>query len=410
MSQKYFDIPFKTHSSLSDFSCADGEIEGAHSSFVSDDASLLTAEPPMPDISFAIMRDILPGWHLLPDSFPIKTVVAKDPTMEYWNSMASQILSQFMSETSNQNLFISPFLVMAAWSTPAGSLHSPSSPSLIIPNSDVPLVATDADISAAELEFKVTAAIGSLRFKMKAHESLRDFVGKISSLEILVSEPLHKYDTYHAFIPSKRVMSDSWGEFLDTSTGLVSQHKICNVTLPLAWRANLESRLPHLENFPDSIRLLNEIKFHRYASIPMGEIDRAESWCAPDKIGGRIFGVNGESQKYSNILSPASSAIKSEPLIIEGRDENIDIVTRPLKLTTATEFKKISRVHLRGNYSPDTLEITVYAGYDMLRWWPVAKRKGGTMVILPHSSFRFYKVSIRGFLARGENLQGLSVS
>ena len=45
----------------------------------------------------------------------------------------------------------------------------------------------------------------------------------------------------------------------------------------------------------------------------------------------------------------------------------------------------------------------------MLKWWCISRREGGTMVVLPRSVFRFYKVGITGMLQQGETLEGLAV-
>lgn len=93
-----------------------------------------------------------------------------------------------------------------------------------------------------------------------------------------------------------------------------------------------------------------------------------------------------------------------------GTGEEMRLVTRPIKLSGAGELKKVRRIALRGNYDPSKLTVIIHASRDMMQWWPVAKRKGGTVLFLPHSSFRFYKIEISGQLAETQNLQGLSFS
>lgn len=407
MGSKFFDIPFLTASSAGDFSCKDGEIEGKfgnNNTEYHDWAS----QVPTPDVDFALVRDILKGWHAIYDSFPIKKVAASEPTMEYWNGMAAQVLSQFESEATEQDLFVSPFQVMAAWKSIGGSYISPGGYTLLIPNSEVPLVATDSPLATDEMEMKVAAAVCSLRLRMRALELLRDFVGRISSLAIFVSEPLVSYDSYHAFIPSQKVTTENWCESLDTADGKIKRQRVFTLTLPLAWKANLDR---NREN--DDVKGGNRIdtRFYLYGEIPLSEVDRADEWCSLRNLDGIIYGKTGRGHKYEEIIMDTfSGEIKPSPLIIEGAGEAVSFCTRPLKLSGAGELKCIRRVSLRGSYTPGNLRIRVYGSRDMLRWWRISEKEGGTMAMLPRSPFRFYKVSVEGILLTGERLEGITLS
>ena len=403
MGSNFFDIPFRNHTVESDFSCRDGELESSSPSLhPSSPDPTMSLTPPL---EFALIRETLEGWHILPDSFPAKTIIASQPSMDYWNSMASQLLSQFQSEASNQSLFVAPFYAMAAWKLVDGSYLAPSLPVRLTPNSDVPLVATYDDISASEMEFKIAAALCSLRLKIQAPEILREWIGKILSLEIFVSEPVHKYDTYHAFLPFKRISTDSYCECMDLTTGKIEPQRICSVILPMAWKANLDGAGGR-KGFSD---VNAEMKFHRYASIPLSEVDRGGSWCRPEDIGGHLLGPDLTPVPYSGILSSGDYPSVAGVVIIEGHDEEVLISTRPLKLSGAGTLKRVSRVCLRGNYTPKNITVSVYGSRDMLAWWCIAERKGGTVVSVPRSPFRFFKVTVAGFLASGETLQGLTI-
>ena len=413
MSSKFFDIPFRSKSSDSDFICKDGEIESVSGAWlktgndqVNDD--LNPGTPPRPDISFALVRDTLKGWHINPDNYPSKTLAASDPSMEYWTNLGAQLLNLFQSEASSQNLFVAPFYVAAAWRTNIDTCLSPTVPVLMIPNSEVPLVTTDTDINKTELELRIAGAVCSLYMKMIAPEALRDWVGKITSLDIFVSEPLQSYNSFLSFIPQHRLNSDSLCRCLDMDTGLISARRICTETLPLAWKG-----VPYNSRAPYNSIKREGLRYYRLANIPLSEVDLMEKW---SPLSGSFFwdsdSYNGNSVSgwtYDEIANSAKIPEKSQLAVIEGKGDIIDITTRPLKLSGAALLKHFSFVRLRGNYDPAVLTISVYASRDMLDWWCVAKKKGGSVAGLPLTSFRFFKVRIQGLLNEGENLQGITI-
>ena len=394
-----FDVVFKTRSSLSEFACYDGEIESLSGgkNQLPDVWTDETLTPPPPDVDFAIVRDTLKGWHLIPDDFPSKTIPASSPSMEYWNSMAAQLLSHFVSEASNRGLLVAPFYAMAAWRGTDGRFLSCSKPARLTPNSKVPLVGSFGDISESELEFKIAAALGGLNLRMRAPELLRDFVGIIESLTVFVSQPLHSYDSYHALIPGKRCSTDSYCECLDKETGEISRQTVCTTVMPIGWSANLkEIRMESTHN---------GLTYYPIGAIPLGEVDLWEEW--------RDIPVSLDDEAKAGIqygkIGEAVGESKSKETVVEGRGDAIKVLTRPIKLSGAGMLKTIRRVYLRGKYTPSLITITVLGSRDMLKWWKISQRKGGTVVALPGSPMRFYKIQIEGYLAEGENLQGLTL-
>lgn len=398
MSKKYFDIPFLSHSSDSDFSCKDGEIEGWKDG---NNENGITGETPIiPEIEFAIVMDILHGWHIHPDTFPAKNLVASEPSMEYWNRLTAQLLAQFQYEASIQGLFVSPFYVLAAWKTYSGNYLSPTQPTLLIPNSEIPVVTTDGDITATEPEFKISATLGRLYYKLRTPEILRDWVGKIESLVIFVSSPLQKYETYSSLLPVKHVTTDNYCECLDLETGEIKRERICNQELSIAWKG-ISSNTPAGGTFND------KVKFYPVAELPLSNMAPTDeaSWKG---IGYEETGM-GDGIEYGVINDGNALPKKSEPLIIEGKNEEIRVLTRPLKLICAGELKSMRHLHLRGKFTSANLTMAVYGSRDMLKWWCISKRKGGTVVSLPRSPFRFYKLEISGLLEEGETLEGITL-
>lgn len=403
MDSKFFNIPFLTRTYASDFSCNDGELRSLSygnnkdtEGFVKDREIL----PPVPDIEFAISRDVLHGWHVNMDSYPVKTLVATDPSMEYWNKLSAQLLSQFQSEAFQQCLFVAPFFVMVAWKTSEGFYLTPSRPLLMVPNSVVPVVTTDGDILSKELEFKIAGALGRLNYKLASPEILRDWVGIIESLQIFVSEPLLKYSTFDSLLPLRRVTTDNYGSFLDLNTDEIVRYRICTEEFPLAWK--------RVSDYNDFWKNFTTRKFFPVAELPLSGMAPGDVPVWKDvKI--ETTGFDGEGSPYSEIIDSATQNSKAKEIIIQGTGEKIELVTRPLKLGNAGKLKRISQLYLRGNYTPGNIEISVYGSRDMIQWWCISRRKGGTMVRLPGSPFRFYRLKVRGLLEEGENLQGFSI-
>lgn len=388
MNGKFFDIEFRSCSDDSDFACKDGEIMNSR--------VLLQEDEIQPVVEFGLVRGVLKGWHVNPDQFSKKTIIATEPSMEYWNKMGAQLLAQFYNDADLQNLYVAPFYVTAVWKMVTGEYRSPIRPALMIPNSRVPIVATDSDISSKELEFKIAAAVCNLYFRMQAPEALRDWVGKIESLEIWISEPLHSVDTFSGFLPSRNVTTDNYCVALDPETWEAGKEIICTETLKTAWKANEK-----VKDILDGTE--GNLKYYRAGKVALEDVDLARDWRG---VSGYSDGQNGGFT--FNYFTEAEEK-KSLPIVIEGKGEAIDVMTRPLKLSGAGQLKRVSRVYLRGSFNPEGLTMKVYGSRDLLKWWCVGSRKGGTVVSLPAASFRFYKIGITGNLGPGETLQGLSV-
>lgn len=411
MDSNFFDIPFRSRSGETDFICRDGEIfrsegvriRGTESGILHRDDTLDMPDPP-PDVDFALVRTVLPGWHNSPAVYPSKTLVATDPSMEYWTSLAGQLLAQFQAEASFRNLFVSPFYVMAAWKTYGGRYLSASTPMLMIPNSEVPLVATDGDLRATDLSFKIAGAVCELYFRMRAPETLRDRVGTIRCLEILASGPLHDYGLLRALLPSRNISGTSYCRSLDLTTGLIDYHRICSEVQAMGWKATVRNE--YTADYSEYG--LEALKFYPFARYPLREVDLAGEWLKPEKIGEIVSGTT-DPLRYDEITRPGVAGMKSEPILVEGTGSEMEIETRPLKLTGAGVSKRITRVYLRGKFKPAALTLSVYASRDMRHWWKISERKGGAVALLPHSVFRFYKIGVKGYLEEGENLQGATM-
>ncbi|MCH5226020.1 MAG: hypothetical protein J1D77_08450 [Muribaculaceae bacterium] len=415
MGGNFYDIPFRQLTTDSDFSCKDGEIFSVEGllPFPQFQTPNPPSPPPPPDIDFGLVRGILPGWHALAGDFPAKRVAVSDVSIETLTPLAGQLLSRFKTEATARGLFVSPFYAMAVWKSLEGAYLSPTLPVMMVPNSLVPLVATDDNLSGDEVDLRIAGAVCNLFFRMRAPEVLRDFVGRIASLEVLVSRSLIRFDDFTSILPSKRATTDNFCRSLDLSTGEIADRKVCDVTLPLAWTATSSGlRISGADLSISPAQLDSSMVFYPFASVPLSEIDRASGWgeAGLRNIGDSRYEGWGPTLKYSELTSISGTNVAiARPITLEGQNMNFRLSTRPLKLSGGARLKRITHVRVRGNYTPENITTIVYASRDMLRWWPVAKREGGTMVSLPRSSFRFFRVELSGYLGAGETLEGLSL-
>lgn len=284
MSDKTYDIPFLAPSESNDFACRDGEIESADNMiFTESDLSsenggtnaipldfqkdFKTEIPPIPAIRFALLRETLPGWHLNPDQYPSLRMECSNPSLENWSKMASRALSAFYSQASEANLFVTPFLVLAAWKTRGGAYVSPSAPVLMIPNSEPIVASTEGSTSSESLDIHIPAAVCSLCHKIVLPEVLREWVGKIESLEILISDPLFHFDSSEALIPTEKLTTAAFTLSLDSLNGSASERKVCTDTLSTAWQSQTD------------INSLSQLyQFHTFASFPLSELKTIDTY------------------------------------------------------------------------------------------------------------------------------------
>lgn len=305
MEDKIYDIPFIARTEASDFACRDGEIESAENLIITDSApsssdgeeanaipfgfqkDFKTEFPPVPDIRFALLRETLPGWHLNPDQYPSVQMECANPSLDNWGKMALQALSAFYDQASTANLFVAPFLVLAVWKSPEGNYISPSSPVLMIPNSEPILASTVGNTDSEELDVRIPSALCSLYHKITLPETLRDWVGKIDCLEILISDPLFRFDSSQAMIPARRQTASAFSLSLDSLSGSASERKVCTDTLTTVWKP---------QTIIDSLARLYQ--FHTFASFPLGELKTLASY-----------------QKTKPLFDSIETALKTEAMV-----------------------------------------------------------------------------------------------
>lgn len=278
MDGKIYDIPFLSRSDDNDFCCKDGEIESCigglvtdnseneeNSSFLQYTKNFKPEIPPTPLVKFALTASALKGWNTHPDVFPAKACVCNDPSTDNWGKVATSLLTEFYKDALDQKLFISPFLIMAAWKLKDGNLVSPSVPILLIPNSSLPIVSATSTPDSTEMDLKISVVAGKLNWQISLAENLRSWVGKIKSLEIMVSKPLLPINSIPSMIYRRNVINDAFSLFLDTGSQVSAEKPMSEESYSHAWIPSFSAG-----NKGVSPEMLDE--FYSIASIPLSKL------------------------------------------------------------------------------------------------------------------------------------------
>lgn len=416
MATKSYDFPFLSRSYRSDFSCRDGEIALAEGCIPTDSDSLYTSdgadpdyispyegeEPPAPEVRFALSRTILPGWHVSTDNFPARTLNCPDPSIESWGKLAGDLLKQFTAEATGCSLFTSPFLIMAAWRLYDGRYVSPSSPVVLTPNSSAPVVAAAVSPGVVNQDLRIPAALCVPVWKISLPEQLRDWVGLILSLDILVSRQQQLYDPAAVPVYGTSVTTDSVCIALDPAIGKVTEQQVCTAMLPYAWKTVAAS--PSVaDSAISSLSAFYTISSLPLASLsPMGEYGNVEFNC------GNLATVYAGEPAVRN-LSGSSAASRQEVTLVS-TGEPLRITTRPFKLSGAGVLKSVSKVFVRGHFQPSGLTVSLYGSRDMRHWYLLSRRKGGAALYLNKGcGSRFYRLEIEGETSPGSTFEGLTI-
>lgn len=417
MDGKFFDIPFLPLSALSDFACKDGEIASFSGCIMTDRSAiyppsgdqpssgllqeLLGERPPAPEVTFALSRAVLPGWHINYDAYPLKHMNCSSPSAENWGEIATELLDRFETEALGQNLFTSPFLVMAAWRLKNGALLSPSSPVVMVPNSTFPLVSTAGSIDSSSLDLRVIAALCSLFWKISLPEKLREWVGKIEGIEILLSRQQKFYDPSRKFLYATRVSPQGYSLSLDPATSSIVSTPVCTEVQPVAWIPVAAG--PEVAG--SSLSSLDS--FFTVSSIPLGSLVPIGDFQPVDHNCGNLAYIYSNNPSLRDISAKSDSVIKYPLFMAIGGE--ISLITRPMKLSDAGLFKRVRKAFLRGNFIPQEINLSVYGSRDMRHWYLIGKRSGGSVLFLNPVSSRFLKLKIEGTPSAGSTFEGFSL-
>ena len=565
MKERIYTIPFRSRSNSGDFTCPDGEIHSLSGAYLSgaltsepssgDDPNssspgyikdFIPSVPPPPEVTFALKRETLAGWHPYPEAYPAQTMNCGTPSPESWGKVAQQLLARFRTDVLSQNLFAAPVLATAAWRLKTGALVSPSHPVKLTPDTEAPVVSATESPDNEELTLRVAAALGKIHWRLSLPETLREFSGVIESLEILVSRPLALYDPDQPMIYGKRVTSSNKTICLD-SAGIPTEQPVCTDTLPFAWTPAPPS--PHLKD--SHISQLKD--FYTVASMPLAGLKPSGSFtelpftCGtlhdafasesyspsfgmqslkgaagalpfkgrtilwqpvvesnpPRKLSSSIwvseksdppvfpdFGLqdlecgeiiaicrafrssglvatvaptlyvftsegiflfketstgkftdagliaryqlsspdsvfmlptgvlftttSGETiilsgTKAQNLSSEATESSGGKTVTIVSQGGEIKVITRPLKLSGAGNFKRMLKIFLRGQFLPARITLKIYGSRNMRQWMLLGQREGGSVVCMNPVRCRFFRVEVSGNPDAGSILEGMEV-
>ena len=357
MDGKIYDIPFLSRSGDSDFCCKDGELEycvGAliTDNFVNEDNSTrlqYTKDfkpeiPPVPKVKFALSASALNGWNLHPDIFPAKNCVCSDPSPENWGKIASSLITELYNDAIAQKLFLSPFLILAVWRLEDDSLVSPSSPVLLIPNSGLPIVSADTTPDSTEMELRISAIAGKLNWQISLAETLRDWIGKIKSLEIMVSKPLLPINSKPSMIYRRNVTYAAFSLFLDAGSQVSAEKPMSEESYSHAWIPSFSAG-----NKGVSPEMLDE--FYSIASIPLSKLTPIDKFTP--------FSSNLDS--FINIYDAGSYKPSYSMLSFKQADGAIDFKNKTLAWglnMNSPEYYGIDLV--AGNYSAGVIPRWVF--------------------------------------------------
>ena len=416
MDGKFYDISFRLRSRAGDFSCPDGELASTSGCIVSDSDSLYSDDndefgalvgeyasemPPVPEVSFALVRRPLSGWHVHPDTYPVKNVSSSKSDTDSWGKVAREVLAQFEADALGQSLFTSPFFIMGAWRLKTGGLVSHSNPVLLVPNTGSPLLSLVSDLTTTPQDMRVARALGSIYWQLSLPEQLRDWVGKIDSLEILVSRQQQLYDKSRDFNYALRGTTDSYCESLDTTLGIISRQIVCTEPLSNIWRpAAADATVSD-----SSLSSLNA--FYTVASFSLGSLAPITSYAPLEVNCGNLATIYSGQSSIKDISSSTAGNTKNPVIVASGDDFSLH--TRPFKLSGASRLKSLRKVFLRGHFNPREVSVSVYGSRDMLHWYLLGKRNGGGTVFLNTVRSRFYRFVIEGTPGAGSTFEGLSI-
>lgn len=292
---KVFSIPLRLKSSLGDYLCGDGEIaelenaltgmieesdpteepdsslqsgdnEGESGDSESADSSSLLAVsfPPCPLIEFGLKRGVVPGWHNHPFRLPSVTVGNSSPSSASWSKIALDTLLSLERDITKAGMFMEPFFALCALRLNDGHHILPSSPVLMIPLSQPPLIAASGDVSASSMELSFTVAPCMLQYRLVIPPELLSWTDRISHIDLFVSNPLQLYDrkTLPGFFHNKGFSGFSHSLHPE---GFAGEHWVTEESFPRAWSPVATDDALWQQN------LTSISEFRLVSSIPLAE-------------------------------------------------------------------------------------------------------------------------------------------
>ncbi|MDE6577570.1 MAG: hypothetical protein K2K58_05310 [Muribaculaceae bacterium] len=258
MKRKNVIIPLRRRSSAGDYLCPDGEVESVvNLSPLQEGTPVLSAGPvslslPSPPlIEFSLLRTVLPGWQVNPDSLPSKVFHFSLSDLTASKKNLISVIEKMNDDACRYGLFIEPFLCMAAYRLADGSHISPSSPVLMIPNSEPPLFQYIPD-SEDDVRINAVAAICRLQWKMTLPEDHPSLPEEVTHLDIFISSPFSLSDRTGDLVCRRHYVPSAYTHSLSAG-GIAGECPVWQSALPevigLPISPQLEERIASADSF-----------------------------------------------------------------------------------------------------------------------------------------------------------------
>lgn len=269
-------IYFQNKSASGPFGAIDGEIESAENvkglsitpagdDFINSESNQFIGLPDeevellnhistnlRPVVEFSLQNTTVPGWHSHSDINPsIKVDAPKTKDTDGWRIKVADALNQFLRVVEKENLAIDPFLTFYALRLTDGGHILPSSPVLLLPNTEALHLEGPDDLSADSMTLSIITKISRLRCRITAKEELLNLSDRIEAIDIFISEPLRLW--HH-------------------SEPLLASHRASGTSEPLSWLT-----IPLTES-EFSAHLLSVATFRQISSVPLTQLSEYGSF------------------------------------------------------------------------------------------------------------------------------------
>ena len=293
---KTYSISLKARSAASDYACPDGEIAGAvnlrfcNGALVpleGDDAAHrlpssldspfqdgVMQKPPLPEVEFALLKDVVSGWHIHSDMLPSKIAdapsVGKDETLgeSDWGEKALEVIAEYEEDCSRENLFTQPFFAMTAYRLADGSHICPSPPILMIPNSGPFMVEGSSDFTVPTMKMNVVASACRLQWRVKMPELPELWRKEITHLDVFVSQPIMLYNPKGKAKGCHRMECGNFTHSIDSS-GDAGEHTVHAGVIVQGWKMEEvdEATVARTVTQTNSFHLISETPVKGFSSL-----------------------------------------------------------------------------------------------------------------------------------------------
>ncbi|MDE5975745.1 MAG: hypothetical protein K2G69_04275, partial [Muribaculaceae bacterium] len=218
-------------------------------------------------------------------------------------------------------LFVQPFLVIASYRLHDGSHILPSPPVLMIPNSGPFMLEIGDEDSYGNTRMNVAAAVCRLQWRMSIPPDFENPGGRISHLDILISDPLPLHNPDAQPEDFRNIVPDIFTHS-QRPDGLAGEHR---VTTSLFKVAKGYKPIP-TAGFASA--LLGTTEFHCISEIPVDELAATDDFKDVDMNTGSLALI-GSQPAYQPDYAHLSEIKSAGKAVFSGRTTLFDITITP---------------------------------------------------------------------------------